>query len=173
MIINNKTFLVELLKKQEELQKHIKQERERDRYDAYFSFIAEAIEFLEETDFTFKTWKKKEKNEKSQLEEFVDILFFLLEDCLNCLDYYPITEENDYIIESTNKINEIYKKNEPETNIKRSIFYLVVGYMMPMPDKLMKYFYIGYLLGYDLQTIISMYEEKWEKNMKRIGTEWN
>ena len=164
-----KTF-GEILMLQQYLDKNIHSSRERTLEDITMSFIAECVEFNEETKFSHKTWKTKEYDKAKELEELTDIFFFfaqMINYCdINLTEFTKIA----YLIDlDFNKWN---KKYIVEGHIP--ILYLIEkvtkNHLLSVSDLLIE---ICQKLGYTKEDILESYWKKWQKNMTRIGKEWN
>lgn len=165
----------DILKLQKHLDKSLNNIRPRCLRDIKMSLIAECIEFNEETPQSHKTWKTKPYNKEKELEELTDIWFFVVQMINYCND-----NENLSILQIKN-LNKYFSNDfseyiEPNTlNILNIIFYL--------KGERTDYDYFKFLImdlmvltnqyGYRTYDILNCYWEKWQKNMKRIGKEWN
>nr|DAJ38799.1 MAG TPA: dUTPase [Caudoviricetes sp.] len=167
-----KTF-GEILMLQQYLDKNIHSSRERTIRDIKKSIIAECIEFDEETPESHKTWKTKEYSKEKELEELTDIWFFVAQMVNHCEIIEEITEfEKMELFKFFNNENNPYME---EINILTIIF--------DLRSPTMSYEYLKFVIidlsnltnqyGYTVKDILNCYWEKWQKNMKRIGKEWN
>ena len=163
----------DILKLQKHLDKNLNNVRPRCLRDIKMSLIAECVEFNEETKESHKTWKTKEYDRAKELEELTDIWFFVAQMINYCNDNENLSMLQ---IENLNKYfsNDFSEYIEP-TNILNIIFYL--------KGERTDYDYFKFLImnlmvltnqyGYKTYDILNCYWEKWQKNMKRIGKEWN
>ena len=160
----------DMLELQKYLDENLNNVRPRCLRDIKMSLIAECIEFNEETKESHKTWKTKEYNKQKELEELTDIYFFFAqminfnEDTVNnyarikhlvAVDFnsWQIKDYGSQALPTLNLISNI---------INESVLYAIDD-LMEMTQK----------LGYNKDDILNCYWEKWQKNMKRIGKEWN
>lgn len=163
----------DMLKLQKHLDKNLNNVRPRCLRDIKMSLIAECVEFNEETKESHKTWKTKEYDRAKELEELTDIWFFVAQMINYCNDNENLSMLQ---IENLNKYfsNDFSEYIEP-TNILNIIFYL--------KGERTDYDYFKFLImnlmvltnqyGYKTYDILNCYWEKWQKNMERIGKEWN
>lgn len=134
------------------------------------SIVAECVEFNEETLESHKTWKSKEYNKEKELEELTDIYFFYAQ-----MINYNLDTVANYV-----RIKQLIVNNFDGWQIKdcRSaclptltlINNVVNDSVLYIMDNLME---ITQKLGYSKDDILGCYWEKWQKNMLRIGKEWN
>lgn len=164
-----KTF-ADILILQQYLDKNIHSSRERTLEDITMSFIAECVEFNEETKFSHKTWKTKEYDKAKELEELTDMFFFFAQ----MINYFNknLTEFNKitYLIDlDFNNWNQKYitERHIPVLYLIQSV---IKNHMLTVSDLLIE---ICQKLGYTKQDILESYWDKWQKNMTRIGKEWN
>ena len=160
----------DILKLQKHLDKNLNNVRPRCLRDIKMSLIAECVEFNEETKESHKTWKTKEYNKSMELEELTDIYFFFAqminfnEDTVNnyarikhlvAVDFncWQIKDYGSHVLPTLNLIANIINDN---------VLYAIDN-LMEMAQK----------LGYTKYDILNCYWEKWQKNMQRIGKEWN
>ena len=160
----------DILKLQKHLDKNLNNVRPRCLRDIKMSLIAECVEFNEETKERHKTWKTKEYNKSMELEELTDIYFFFAQminfndDTVNnyarikhlvAIDFngWQIKDYGSHVLPTLNLISNIINDN---------VLYAIDN-LMEMAQK----------LGYSKDDILNCYWEKWQKNMKRIGKEWN
>ena len=162
----------DILKLQKHLDESIHSSRERTLADIQKSMIAECIEFDEETPQSHKTWKTKPYDKAKELEELTDIYFFYAQ-YINF--YIPTFDQNDF-----EKLNDIFMNIKEQEGFK--VFTNLVSILdvigelfnfAPLPCMLEKLMYLSYKYGYTKDDILNCYWEKWQKNMKRIGKEWN
>lgn len=155
-----------LLEKQAMLDSNINNTRERTIEDIRMSMIAEIIEFNEEFECSHKTWKHKEIDKTKQLEEFVDILFFILQE-LNL---------QGSVREIQDMVNARKEWTIPEdTYIKSNVLeliYLIASDKTEIWEILSQYLLIANMLGYSNFVLEHEYRRKWNINMDRIGAEW-
>ncbi|WP_338964782.1 dUTP diphosphatase [Fusobacterium nucleatum] len=160
----------DILKLQKHLDKNLNNVRPRCLRDIKMSLIAECVEFNEETKESHKTWKTKEYNKSMELEELTDIYFFFAQ-MINFNEYtvnnyarikhlvaidfncWQIKDYGSHVLPTLNLIDNIINDN---------VLYAIDN-LMEMAQK----------LGYSKDDILNCYWEKWQKNMKRIGKEWN
>ena len=162
----------DILKLQKHLDENLNNVRERTLADIQKSMIAECIEFDEETPQSHKTWKTKPYDKAKELEELTDIYFFYAQ----YINFYIPTFDQNYF----EKLNDIFMNIEKQegfevfTNlisILDVIEELLIFFQLPcILEKLM---YLSYKYGYTKDDILNCYWEKWQKNMQRIGKEWN
>lgn len=160
----------DILKLQKHLNKSLNNIRPRCLRDIKMSLIAECVEFNEETKESHKTWKTKEYNKSMELEKLTDIYFFFAqminfnEDTVNnyarikhlvAVDFngWQIKDYGSHVLPTLNLIANIINDN---------VLYAIDN-LMEMTQK----------LGYSKDDIFNCYWEKWQKNMQRIGKEWN
>ncbi|ATV35931.1 dUTP diphosphatase [Fusobacterium pseudoperiodonticum] len=154
-----------ILSLQKHLDNNINNVRDRTFEDIQMSLIAECVEFNEETMLSHKTWKVKPYNKEKELEELTDIYFFFAQ-LLNYLDDEK-NKELKYVI--CYSFDEQYiSTNEP--HLLKFIHYVYTEKLAIAMDELNA---ITYQHNYTTQNILDCYWEKWQKNMKRIGKEWN
>ncbi|MGP1428965.1 MAG: dUTP diphosphatase [Fusobacterium sp.] len=173
MEIKKPKIFRDILSLQKYLDDNINNIRPRYLRDIKMSLIAECVEFNEETKESHKTWKTKEYDKSKELEELTDIWFFVAQMINYCNDNENLSMLQ---IENLNKYfsNDFSEYIEP-TNILNIIFYL--------KGERTDYDYFKFLImelivltnqyGYKTYDILNCYWEKWQKNMKRIGKEWN
>ena len=172
MIKRPETF-EDILNLQKHLDESIHSARPRTIDDIKKSIIAECIEFDEETPQSHKTWKTKPYNKEKELEELTDIWFFVAQMVNHCEVIEEITEfEKRDLFKFFNNENNPYME---EINVLTIIF--------DLRSPTMSYEYLKWVIidlsnltnqyGYTTQDILKTYWEKWQKNMKRIGKEWN
>ncbi|MDY5795475.1 MAG: dUTP diphosphatase [Fusobacterium gastrosuis] len=134
------------------------------------SLIAEIIEFNEETEHSHKTWKTKEYNKEKELEELTDIYFFYAQLINHNLDTVADYESIKHLI-AVDFENWQVKHRESkclptlvliDSIINNSSVYAISN-LMEITQK----------LGYTKNDILNCYWSKWQKNMQRIGKEWN
>lgn len=162
----------DILNLQKHLDESIHSSRERTEEDIKTSMIAELIEFNEETKDSHKTWKTKPYNKAKELEELTDVYFFFAQLVNHRFDKYEKIAKDRELKE----LERIFrtKKIDKKGNIKKllNIVIAVVArgsntYLFEWLNELtVKY-------GYTKDDILNCYWEKWQKNMKRIGKEWN
>ena len=155
----------DILKLQENLDDNIHSIRPRTFDDIKMSLIAECIEFDEETMFSHKTWKPKEYRRDKELEELTDVYFFFAQ-LINYLD----DDKNEALKEAICFSFEEKYIHTDEPNILRFIHYVYTDKLAIAMDELIA---ITYQYSYTTDNILNSYWEKWQKNMKRIGNEWN
>ncbi|WP_339004272.1 dUTP diphosphatase [Fusobacterium polymorphum] len=172
MIKRPETF-EDILNLQKYQDKHINNCRVRTLDDIKLSLIEECTEFNKETKDSHKTWKPHIYNKEKELEELVDIWFFVAQMVNHCEATEEITEfEKRDLFKFFNNENNPYME---EINILTIIF--------DLRSPTMSYEYLKWVIidlinltnqyGYTTNDILNCYWEKWQKNMKRIGKEWN
>lgn len=155
----------DILNLQKYLDENIHSSRERTLEDIKLSLIAECIEFNEETPESHKTWKTKPYNKENELEELTDILFFIAQ-------LYNTFDKKDTMVEYGcdvfNNSENYLKLNS--VKITGIIIEFLGGY-----NNIALGLYLSLVnkYGYTKDDILNCYWEKWQKNMKRIGKEWN
>ena len=159
----------DILNLQKHLDKNIHSSRERTLEDIKLSLIAEVIEFNEETPQSHKTWKTKPYDKEKELEEFTDIWFFLAQ-----MVNFKL-EKSDSFIEIKNEITKLFDNRTNlkliyQPNIENLIMSVLYGNDFQILQNLI---IISYNKCYTKDDILNCYWEKWQKNMKRIGKEWN
>ena len=162
----------DILNLQKHLDESIHSSRERTEEDIKTSMIAELIEFNEETKDSHKTWKTKEYNKAKELEELTDVYFFFAQLVNHRFDKYEKIAKDRELKE----LERIFrtKKIDKKGNIKKLLNIVIAvvtrgsnTYLFEWLNELtVKY-------GYTKDDILNCYWEKWQKNMKRIGKEWN
>ena len=155
----------DILDLQKELDKNLNNVRERTEEDIKLSLIAELIELNEETKYSHKTWKTKEYNRDKELEELTDIYFFFAQ-LINNKNGRDGRFKKEYYCREF----ELFPSYYAGSHFTRLIYNLV--------DNNFSWFFGGLItcsvkLGYTKEDILNCYWEKWQKNMKRIGKEWN
>lgn len=154
----------DILNLQSILDENINSCRARTLEDIKLSLIAELIEFNEETKESHKTWKTKPYKKENELEELTDVLFFIAQ-------LYNTFDEDDNMVRYGYYIFDNFKnctiKNIKITNI---MLEFLIGYNN---IALELYLSLAYKYGYKKEDILKMYWTKWQKNMQRIGKEWN
>ena len=156
---------------QDALDKNIHNNRRRTKSDILMSLIAEVVEFNEETLHSHKTWKEKRYSKDKELEELTDIFFFVCQ----CFNYHNTKGEK--LENEKKKAGDVFDKfigypnvNQNNANLIQFInFFIIDEYIVAMKQL------IGIVLahGYLKSNILNTYWEKWQKNMDRIGKEWN
>lgn len=160
-----------------ELQKYLDSKicsfRSRGIKDIKKSLIAECIEFDEETKDSHKTWKKHIHNKEKELEELTDIWFFTAQ----LVNY---SYENRDI--TTLERKELFKFFEDD-NLAYSGDIGILDVIWDIRSPVMDYDFLKFLIldlivvtnkyGYRKDDILRVYWDKWQKNMERIGKEWN
>ena len=163
----------DILNLQKYQDKHINNCRVRTLDDIKLSLIEECTEFNKETKDSHKTWKTKPYDKDKELEELTDIWFFVAQMVNHCEAIEEITEfEKIELFKFFNNENNPYME---EINVLTIIF--------DLRSPTMSYEYLKWVIidlsnltnqyGYTTQDILKTYWEKWQKNMKRIGKEWN
>ena len=159
----------DILNLQKHLDKNIHSSRERTIKDIKLSLIAEVIEFNEETPESHKTWKTKPYDKEKELEEFTDIWFFLAQ-----MVNFKL-EISDNFVEIKNEITKLFDDRTNlkliyQPNIENLIMSVLYGNDFQILQNLI---IISANKGYTKEDILKCYWEKWQKNIKRIGKEWN
>ncbi|EUB30967.1 dUTP diphosphatase [Fusobacterium sp. OBRC1] len=163
----------DILELQKLLDKSIHSTRPRTLEDIKKSIIAECIEFDEETPQSHKTWKTKPYDKAKELEELTDIWFFVAQLINYCND-----NSNLSILQKEN-LNRFF--NDHTSSYTESISILDIIFYLK--GRRTDYDYIKFLIidlmiltngyCYTKDDILNCYWEKWQKNMSRIGKEWN
>ena len=163
----------DILKLQKHLDESIHSARPRTIDDIKKSIIAECIEFDEETPQSHKTWKTKPYNKEKELEELTDIWFFVAQ-MVNYSEYM-----DGITVLEKQKLNIFFEDNKSPYSSKNDILDIIFD----VKNSYMDYDWLRFLIrdlmilsnqyGYTTQDILKTYWEKWQKNMKRIGKEWN
>lgn len=159
----------DILRLQAILDRSMNNTRFRTLTDIKLSLIAETIEFNEETPESHKTWKTKEYSKEKELEELTDIWFFLAQ-----MVNFKL-ENSDSFVETKNEVVKrfdegINLKSDPCADIENLISNALYGNVLLIVENLLV---ISYNYGYTKNNILKTYWEKWQKNMQRIGKEWN
>ena len=154
----------DILNLQKHLDEIIHSSRERTLADIQKSMIAECIEFDEETPQSHKTWKTKPYDKAKELEELTDVYFFFAQ----LINYK--SRDGRFKKEYYCREFELFPNYYADSYFTRLIYNLI--------DNNFNWFFGGLLtcstkLGYTKDDILNCYWEKWQKNMKRIGKEWN
>ena len=136
----------DILNLQKHLDENLNNVRKRTLEDIKLSLIAECIEFNEETKDSHKTWKTKPYNKQNELEEL------MVE--YGC-DVFNNSE--NYLKPNSVKITGIIIEFLGGYNN------IALGLYLSLVNK----------YGYTKEDILNCYWEKWQKNMNRIGKEWN
>ena len=164
MILRAPKNFEDILKLQKRLDESIHSSRERTEEDIKLSLIAEVIELNEETKYSHKTWKTKEYNREKELEELTDVYFFFAQ----LINYR--NRDGRFEIEYYCREFELFPNYYADSYFTRLIYNLL--------DNSFRWFFGGLLtcsakLGYTKEDILKTYWNKWQKNMQRIGKEWN
>lgn len=159
----------DILNLQKYLDESLNNIRERTLKDIKLSLIAEVIEFNEETPESHKTWKTKPYDKEKELEEFTDIWFFLAQ-----MINFKL-EISDNFVEIKNEITKLFDDRTNlkliyQPNIENLIMSALYGNDFQILQNLI---IISANKGYTKDDILNCYWEKWQKNMQRIGKEWN
>ncbi|WP_335942330.1 dUTP diphosphatase [Fusobacterium polymorphum] len=154
----------DILELQGILDERMNNTRERTEEDIKLSLIAELIELNEETKYSHKTWKTKEYNREKELEELTDVYFFFA----RLINYR--NRDGRFEIEYYCREFELFPNYYAGSYFTRLIYNLL--------DNSFRWFFGGLLtcsakLGYTKEDILKTYWNKWQKNMQRIGKEWN
>lgn len=163
----------DILNLQKHLDESIHSARPRTIDDIKKSIIAECIEFDEETPQSHKTWKTKPYNKEKELEELTDIWFFVAQ-MVNYSEYM-----DKITVLEKQKLNIFFEDNKTPYRSKNDILDIIFD----VKNSYMDYDWLRFLIrdlmilsnqyGYTTQDILKTYWEKWQKNMQRIGKEWN
>lgn len=163
----------DILELQKLLDKSIHSTRPRTLEDIKKSIIAECIEFDEETPQSHKTWKTKPYDKAKELEELTDIWFFIAQLINYCSD-----NSNLSILQKEN-LNRFF--NDHTSSYTESISILDIIFYLK--GRRTDYDYIKFLIidlmiltngyCYTKNDILNYYWKKWQRNMSRIGKEWN
>ena len=162
----------DILNLQKHLDESIHSSRERTEEDIKTSMIAELIEFNEETKDSHKTWKTKEYNKANELEELTDVYFFFAQLVNHRFDKYEKIDKDGELKELERMFRT--KKIDKNGNIKK-LLNIVIG-VVTRGSNIYIFEWLNELTvkyGYTKDDILNCYWEKWQKNMKRIGKEWN
>ena len=162
----------DILNLQKHLDENLNNVRKRTLGDIKLSLIAEVIEFNEETPESHKTWKTKPYDKEKELEELTDIYFFYVQ----YINFYAPTLEQEQFEEHNDIFANIEKQQGFEDYIDLVSILDIIRELFnycPLSDMLEKLLYLTYKYGYTTDDILKTYWEKWQKNMKRIGKEWN
>ncbi|MGL5050878.1 MAG: dUTP diphosphatase [Fusobacteriaceae bacterium] len=136
--------------------------RAREESHIVRSLIAEVIELDEELeDLTHKTWKKKEFDKSKVLEELTDVFFFLVQ----WINYKKLEDVCELSFAS--ETYEGFGTVECMLNVIGSASRGCLG------ATIFNYKTLVHSLDHKMKDIYECYEIKWNKNMKRIETEWN
>lgn len=200
-MIKAPTNLKELLELQKILDKKIKRIRTPKLIDITLSAIAETIEFNEECLYSHKNWKTKKIDKVNAIFESIDILFFALE-AINWWKREDADGKKAYNkkIETLNKVytdnyigilhseltefykNFVEKEEEKEKLLEYYALDLIEMFSTLNFDEfnILEYQYIFAhlvkiytLLGLNEEAVYKLYFTKWQRNIKRIGKEWN
>lgn len=163
----------DILELQKLLDKSIHSTRPRTLEDIKKSIIAECIEFDEETPQSHKTWKTMPYDKAKELEELTDIWFFIAQLINYCSD-----NSNLSILQKEN-LNRFF--NDHISSYTESI--CILDIIFYLKGRRTDYDYIKFLIidlmiltngyCYTKNDILNYYWKKWQKNMSRIGKEWN
>lgn len=154
-----KTFK-DILKLQAILDDNIHNVRERTLTEIKLSLIAELIEFNEETGDSHKTWKSKEWSREKELEELTDVYFFFAQ----LVNVFP------YITDSCNNYFEDFSCTGRDSGFLGLINLISESAYVSFFLSLMK---LTKCYGYTKDDVLKTYWNKWQKNMLRIGKEWD
>lgn len=162
----------DILKLQKYLDENIHSSRERTEEDIKTSMIAELIEFNEETPESHKTWKTKPYDKAKELEELTDVYFFFAQLVNHRFDKYEKIAKDRELKE----LERIFrtKKIDKKGNIKKLLNIVIAVVTRGSNTYLFKWLNeLTVKYSYTKDDILNCYWEKWQKNMKRIGKEWN
>lgn len=157
----------DILKLQKHLDKNLNNVRPRCLRDIKMSLIAECVEFNEETKESHKTWKTKPYDKTKELEELTDVWFFLAQ-----MINFKLENSNSFV-EIKNEIIKLFDdwiNLIPCAYIENLIMNILYADELQITKNLIV---ISSNLAYTKDDILNCYWEKWQKNMKRIGKEWN
>ncbi|MGL5962771.1 MAG: dUTP diphosphatase [Cetobacterium sp.] len=143
---------------------------EEDFTNIKISAIAEVIEFQETLKETHKFWVENKYTRKDSLEEFIDILFFVIQ--LET-QYMNINQEEE--LENYNKImnKEFYSNRIKSVKINDDIEELMIRILRNDSWGIIETLgVIAEWMGFDADEINEAHRIKYSKNLKRIGTEW-
>lgn len=155
--------LTEMIKIQEDLNKTIYETQKIDwsliKNQSHLCIVIELMELCNETR-CFNYWSKKTRNTDDViLEEFADVLCFLITEII------PLGIKHIEINESI--------KQENQLSLTRRFHQLILGYAKLNNDDINSYktfieelFNLGYALGYNLSQIWEAYLKKVQKNYK-------
>lgn len=164
MIKEPKNF-EDILKLQAILDSNINSKRERTLEDIKLSLIAELIEFNEETKDSHKTWKTKPYNKENEREELTDVLFFIAQ-------LYNTFDKEDNMVKYA---CDVFNNAEKYITLKSlKITNIIVEFLGGYNNiALGLYLSLVNKYGYSKDDILKCYWKKWQKNMLRIGKDWN
>lgn len=160
MIAKEPKCFADILELQKILDENIKNVRTRGLKDIQLSLIAEIIEFNEETKESHKTWKSKPYDREKELEELTDIFFFLAQ---------WINYESGYtegFFEEAFSMKEVLRHADCRILIYEIMNDTPYGFLLSLMTVARNY-------SYTKEGILETYWKKWQKNMERIGKEWN
>lgn len=173
MEIKKPENFLDMLELQKYLDSKICSFRSRGIKDIKKSLIAECIEFDEETKDSHKTWKKHIHNKEKELEELTDIWFFTAQLVNYSYENRDITPlERKELDKFLNDGNLVYSG---DINVLDVIFDLKA----PVMDyAFLKFLVLDLMVvsnnyGYTKNDILDVYWKKFNKNLERIGKEWN
>ena len=153
-----KLALINVCKKQAELDSKIQNSRERTLADIKLSMMAEIIEWNEECFDTHKTWKKKTHDTAKEMEEFVDILFFIAQQA-NFEE--NSSEKNKYLISYV-----------PSSIIYTALALLGAAHRADAASIYRAWIKVAENRYYSMRDLTKIYEMKYKKNLERINGEW-
>lgn len=173
MEIKKPENFLDMLELQKFQDKHIKNNIPRKLKHIKLSLIAECMEFNEETRDTHKTWKPFKYDKEKELEELVDVWFFAAQ----MVNY---SYENRDI--TTLERKELLKFFEDD-NLAYSGDIEILDVIFDVRSPVMDYDYLKFLIldlivitnkyGYTTKDILEGYYKKLNKNLGRVGKEWN
>nr|DAR07435.1 MAG TPA: dUTPase [Caudoviricetes sp.] len=173
MEIKKPENFLDMLELQKYLDNKICSFRSRGIKDIKKSLIAECIEFDEETKDSHKTWKKLNYNKEKELEELTDIWFFAAQ-----LVNYSY-ENRDITTLEKKELLKFFEDDNSAYSGDIGILDVIFDVRSPVMD----YDYLKFLIldlmvitnkyGYTKNDILDIYWKKFNKNLERIGKEWN
>lgn len=170
---NKPENFTDLLNLQKELDKKIINYRPRKLKDIKKSLIAECIEFDEETIDSHKTWKRNKRYKEKELEELTDIWFFVAQ----LINYaYDI---GDVSISEFRNLDVFFKTEDYTYFGDTDVLTIINDVRTPrftyefLRELVRDLKCLSLNYGYKHNDILDCYWNKWNKNIKRINSEWN
>lgn len=160
MIANEPKCFGDILELQKILDDNIVNVRRRSIGDILVSLVAKIIEFNEETKESHKTWKTKPYDREKELEKLTDIFFFLAQ-WIN----YESDCEPDYF-EDVFSMKYLFRYADCYMLIYDLVNDTQYGFLCALMT-------VTRNCEYTKEDILKTYWKKWQKNMERIGKEWN
>lgn len=172
----------DLAKKQLELDQLIESKRsngftprKKTENDILFAIDDEVQEWLKELpeELNFKVWKQRMYNRDRELEEFVDILFFLLQYAneivqytkADYIEFWINREENNSAVDENDLIYHIesFKNTLYEHNYNFDLKLLLL-----MSD----YITLARIRGFSCSEVLDKYFRKRARNIERLENDW-